>query len=176
MSKSAANLARNTATQDQNRANSLEGTLTPMYTRMANGLATPGSIAENTAAQQSVGGATAGAFGQGALRAARTRNSGSFAPELDQAVRNGQETLSNDAGRITADNANKGISGLQGLFGTNSGQALQALDLYNNASNSTFGNELMGGIAGGLGKALGGITGRIPGTSFSFGGSGSNGG
>ena len=167
MSKSAANLARNTATQDQTRANSLEGTLTPMYSKMANGLATPGSIAENTAAQQSVGGATAGAMGEGALRAARTRNSGSYAPVLDQAVRSGQQALSNDASRITADNVNKGIAGEQGLFGTNSGQALQALGLYNDASDNSFWNQLGGATAGALGKGigsgLGGLFGKIPG-------------
>ena len=162
MSKGAANLARNMATQDRTNATTLEGALTPMFTKMANGQDTPGSIAANTAAQQSVGGATAGAFGRDALQAARTRNAGSFAPSLDQAVRGGEQTLSNDAARIKADNVDAGIKGLQGLFGTNSGQSLNALNLYNNASNSTFWNQLGGATAGALGKAAGvGIGGAV---------------
>lgn len=157
MSKGAANLARNTATQDQTNATNLEGTLRPLYTRMANGQATPGSTAANTAAQQSVGGSIAGAVGQGNLMAARDRNAGGFAPALDQSVRSGQQALSNDASRIAAENADKGMAGLQGLYGSNSSQALNALNLYNTASNQTFGNELGGAVAGGIGKAIGGI-------------------
>lgn len=174
MSKSAANLARNTATSDQNNATSLEGTLTPLYTRMAAGQATPGSIAENTSAQQSVGGGQSAALGGLEQQAARSRNAGGFAPAADEAARQAGRTLSQDASGITAQNVNRGIAGLQGLYGTNSSQALNALDLYNNASNSTFWNQLGGATAGALGKSLGsglgGLFGKIPGMGGGAGG------
>lgn len=157
MSKSAANLARNTATQDQNNATSLEGTLTPLYTRMAAGQATPGSIAENTAAQQSLGGGQSAAMGELGLQAARTRNAGGFAPAADESARRAGRQMSQDAAGITAQNAKEGLAGLQGLYGTNSSQALNALGLYNNASNSTFWNQLGGSAANALGKGIGAL-------------------
>jgi len=156
MSKSAANLARNTATQDQNNATSLEGTLTPLYTRMANGQPTPGSIAENTAARQSLGGGQSAAMGELGLQAARTRNAGGFAPAADEAARGAGRQMSQDASDITAQNAKEGLAGLNGLYGTNSRQALDALGLYNDASNSTFWNQLGNNFGATMGKVLAG--------------------
>lgn len=178
MSKSAANLARNTATADQNNATSLEGTLQPIYARMAAGKPTPGSIAATTAAGQSAGGSEAGAVGQLGLNAARTRNAAGFAPAADQAARTAGHDLSQNALDIAQQNQDTGLRGLGGLYGTNADNSLKALDLYNNASNSTFWNQLGGAIAAPLGKAIGGgiggLFGKIPG--MGGGGSGSGGG
>jgi hypothetical protein len=95
----------------------------------------------NTASQQSVGGSTAGAVGEGNLEAARTNNSGGFAPALDEAVRSGQRTLSQNALDIQGENAKlkqsqqqAGLSGLEGLYGNNTNQMIQALGLGNNAT------------------------------------------
>src|SRR5579872_7253093 len=58
-----------------------------------NNIINQGAQAANTASQQSLGGSVAGAVGQGNLQAARTRNSGAFAPALDEAARQGQRDL-----------------------------------------------------------------------------------
>ena len=99
--------------------------------------------AMNTASQQSVGGSTAGAVGEGNLEAARTRNAGGFAPVLDEAVRSGQRQLSQNAVGIQGENANlkesqrqAGLKGLEGLYGTNTQDMLSALGLGNQATNA----------------------------------------
>lgn len=102
----------------------------------------PGDLAAmNTASQQSLGGATAGAVGEGDLAGARTRNAGSFAPALDESVRSGERQLSQDAVGIQGQNANlkqaqqqAGLQGLQGLYGTNTNAMLGALGLGNQST------------------------------------------
>lgn len=92
--------------------------------------------AMTTASQQAMGGSTAGITGQGNLQVARTRNSGGYGNELDQAARSAQQTQSqNDLG-IQQANANlkqqqqqSGLSALQGLYGTNVGQQTSLLGL-----------------------------------------------
>lgn len=160
MSKSVAKKADNTATQAQNSADSLSGTLTPIYTQMAEGKPTAGSIAENTAAGQSVGGSNAGAVGQLGLQAARTRNAAGFAPAADLAARNAGHDLSQDALGITAQNQRAGLAGLTGLYGTNANNALNALGLENTASNDTLLNHALGSFMGGFGGGFGGGLGK----------------
>jgi hypothetical protein len=99
--------------------------------------------AMNTAAQQSVGGATAGAVGEGDLEAARTRNAGGFQPALDEAVRSGERQLSTDALGVQEENARlkeaqrqAGLAGEAGLYGTNTGDMLNALGIENNSTNA----------------------------------------
>jgi hypothetical protein len=53
--------------------------------------------AANTASQQSIGGAEAGAVGQGNLEAARTGNTDALAPALDASAQEGMEQLSQNA-------------------------------------------------------------------------------
>lgn len=94
----------------------------------------------NTAAQQSAGGSTAGAIGQGALYAARTRNAGGAKAAIGQGVRGAGQNLSNAAVGTELSNANlqqrqqqAGMSGLESLYGTDIGAGENALGLSNNA-------------------------------------------
>lgn len=135
---------QNVYNQDSGNASALYNSLFPQFTAEATNPQgfTPGETASmNTAAQQSVGGATAGAVGQGTLRAARTRNSGGSNMALDDAVRSGQQTLSQDALGVQNENAmlkesqrQAGLSGLSSLYGTNQSGMLSALGLGNQAT------------------------------------------
>jgi hypothetical protein len=62
----------------------------------------------NTAAQQSAGGSTAGAIGQGRLYATRTRNAGGAKQAIGEAVRGAGENLSNARQRGTSGEATPG--------------------------------------------------------------------
>jgi len=122
--------------------------------------------AMNTASQQSIGGATAGAVGQGNLEAARTRNAGSFAPALDEAVRSGGRQLSQNALGIQENNANlkqaqqqAGLAGLQGEQSGQTQQMLAALGLGNQAVNTNVNAQKVGwfqNLLGGIGALSGG--------------------
>jgi hypothetical protein len=95
---------------------------------------------QNTAAQQSSGGSTAGAVGQGGLYAARTRNAGGAQGAIGSAVRSGGANLSRQAvgtetrsADLANQNQQKGIAGLGGLYGTELGGGETALGLSNSA-------------------------------------------
>jgi hypothetical protein len=135
----AANAAtgQNISSQAGQDASSLYGTLFPTYSAEAAGLPTAGTTAENTAVQQSVGGSTAGAVGQGNLEAARTRNAGAFQPSEDEAVRSGQRDLSDSALAVKANEVDQGQKGLSNLYGMNEAEQLGGL----NASNQAVGEE-----------------------------------
>lgn len=140
------NRAMNLSGEGQTNAGNIYSALFPALLGEATnpqGMTAPELAAENTAAQQSAGGATAGAVGEGNLAAARTRNAGGFAPALDQAARSGQRVLSNAALSVQNQNAalknaqqQAGLEGLQGLYGTNTNEALSALGLGTGANNS----------------------------------------
>jgi hypothetical protein len=167
-----------------NRANALYGQLMPILQGEATnpqGYSPKDLGAMNTASQQSVGGSTAGAVGEGNLAAARTRNAGAFAPALDEAAREGGRTLSQNALEIQGKNADlkqkqqqAGISGLGSLYGQNSDELLKALGLGNEATNTAINS----GKSGWFQNMLGLITALKPGGSvgggqqagFSFGG------
>lgn len=153
----------------QGNANDLYSKLFPTFQAEATnpqGFA-PGDLAAmNTANQQSVGGSTAGAVGEGDLAGARTRNSGSFAPALDEAVRSGERTASENAVGIQGENAKlkeeqrqAGIAGLSGLYGQNTSDMLSALGLGTQATNAltTAGQsgwfQNMTGLISSLGQA-----------------------
>ena len=94
----------------------------------------------NTAAQQSAGGSTAGAIGQGRLYAQRTRNAGGAKAAIGEGVRGAGENLSNAAVGTELANANlqqkqqqSGIAGLQSLNATELGAGENALGLSNQA-------------------------------------------
>lgn len=97
--------------------------------------------AMRTAGEQSLGGATAGAVGEGDLLGARTRNAGGFAPALDEAVRSGQRELSQRAVETEGTNAalkesqrQAGLSGLGNLYGTNTSNMLNSLGIGNQST------------------------------------------
>jgi hypothetical protein len=96
----------------------------------------------NTAGQQSAGGSTAGAIGQGRLYAARTRNAGGARQAIGEAVRGAGQNLSNTAVGTELANADlqqkqrqAALSGLQGLYGTQLKGGEEALGLSNEALN-----------------------------------------
>lgn len=125
-------------------ANNLYKTLFPTLSGEATnpqGYSPRDLAAMNTASQQSVGGSTAGAVGEGNLAAARTRNAGAFAPALDEAARAGGRQLSENALATQTANANlkqkqqqEGIAGLGDLYGENSKDLLAALGLEDQAT------------------------------------------
>ena len=128
-------------------ANGIFSTLLPQYEQEAlnpQGFGGPGLAAMNTAAQQSTGGATAGAVGQGTLMAARTRNLGSAQSGNNAAAENAQRVNSQRAVEIQGENerlkqeqAREGRAGEAGLYDTNLRTALGALG----AENSSLGEE-----------------------------------
>lgn len=96
-----------------------------------------------TGAEQSTGGAVAGAVGQGELEASRRRNAGGFAPALDEAAREGSQALSQTNLSIDERNAllkeaqrQAGLAGETGLYGTQNEDVLRALGLGTNAVNA----------------------------------------
>lgn len=119
-----------------------------------------------SAVQGGAGGANAGITGQANLQAARTRNAGGFGSALDQAARMRQQAAAGSSEGIAAQNAQlqqqnqqAGARGLQGLYGTDSGNALKALGIQDSA----IGTEVGAGNSGWLQNAtnlLGTITGR----------------
>lgn len=119
---------------------------------------------QNTAAQQSAGGATAGAVGQGGLYAARSRNAGGAQAAIGDATRGAGANLSRSAVGTEVNSANlanqnqqRGIGGLSNLYGEELGggeanlglsnQALQGAD--QSAANNPWMKLLQSGIAAG---------------------------
>ena len=108
-----------------------------------------------TAAEQTVGGSNAGAAGSAGLRAERTRNIGSGQAAAAASGRSASEDLSQVNAGIQSQNANlkakqqqAGLSGLQGMYSTDTGAGLNALGLSNQALNdagqlSNFWQQLM---------------------------------
>jgi hypothetical protein len=175
------NESQDTYNTAQGNSNSLYSSLFPAFTAEATnpqGFGATDLAAMNTASQQSIGGATAGAVGQGSLRAARTRNSGGQAAEADSAVKSGEQTLSQNALGIQGENAalkqeqkQAGLSGLSGLYGENNSTMLSALGLGNQATqvgaqagqegwfqNMTGLINSLGNAAGGAGKLAEGVS------------------
>lgn len=123
----------------------------------------------DTAAQQSAGGSTAGAIGEGRLYAARTRNAGGAKAAIGEGVKNAGRNLSDAAVNTEVQNANlkqkqqqAGISGMENLYGTELGGGEDALGLSNSALNianqakpsywqqfaETAGNDVLGALTG----------------------------
>jgi hypothetical protein len=101
--------------------------------------------AMNTGAQQSAGGAAAGAVGQGALRAARTRNRGGANAATEASTRAASQTLSKGLldvqeanARLRAQQQQEGAGGLERLFGTTTGAGVNSLgEVASNANANT---------------------------------------
>ena len=95
---------------------------------------------QNTAAQQSAGGATAGAVGQGGLYAARSRNAGAAQNAIGAATRSAGSNLSREAvgtetrsADLANENQQRGLGGLASLNSTELGGGLNALGESNQA-------------------------------------------
>lgn len=109
-----------------------------------------------SAGQAGAGGATAGVTGQANLTAARTRNAGGFGSALDAAARSRQQAAAGSSEGIAGQNAQlkqtqqqAGASGLQGLYNTDSSNALKALGIQDSA----IGTETQAGNSGWLQNA-----------------------
>lgn len=102
---------------------------------------TPAQTASmDTAAQQSAGGSTAGAVGQGGLYAARTRNAGAGQAAIGASDRAAGSNLSNAAVGVQNKSANlaqgnqrAALGGLEHVMGTEQSGGEEALGLSNQA-------------------------------------------
>lgn len=118
---------------------------------------TPGQTTSMLSASQGgAGGATSGLTGQANLQTARTRNAGGFGTALDAAARSRQQASATGSEGIAADNAQlqqkqqqTAAGALQGLYGTDSSNALKSLGLQNDA----IGTEVGAGKSGWLQNA-----------------------
>jgi hypothetical protein len=133
----AATAAQGISNQTADRSAGLYGTLAPqLQTEAAHpqGFAPTDLAAMNTAGQQSAGGGQASAVGAGALKAARTGNAGAADAAIGEAARTQGQTLSKAALGTQMANAElkqkqqqAGLSGLESLYGTNTGASVGAL-------------------------------------------------
>jgi hypothetical protein len=121
----------------------INSTLTPALTAEAvnpQGYSPTQMASMTTGAEQTAGGANAGATGGALLRATRTRNAGAAPAAIDQTNRQGGQELSQINAGIQKSNADlqqhqkqEGISGLEGLYGENVNAGENALGLSNSS-------------------------------------------
>lgn len=133
----------NQATQLYGDAGNLYGPLSAEYQQEATnpqGYGPTTMAKMDTANKQSAGGSQAAAVGQGALRAARTRNAGSADAAIADSTRTAGQQLSDATLHTSLANANlknqqqqQGLQGESNLYATNLGAAGNALGLSNNA-------------------------------------------
>ena len=160
------------AAQANAQAQGINSTLNPFLQNELShpqGIGQTGLTAELAAGAGGAGGANSGITGQANLEAARTRNASGFAGALDSAARTRQASLANQSEGITAQDQQlkqqqqqEAASGLQGLYGTDSGNALKALGLQNDAINTEVNAAKSGWLQNGLaiaGTALNGVSG-----------------
>lgn len=129
----------------ESNATNLYNQLMPEYASEATnpqGFGPADLAATNTASQQSTGGAVASAKGEGALQAARTRNSAGIAPAIEESARDAMRTNSSNALGVQEANAKlkqeqqqAGLAGESSLYGTNTNEVLSSLGLQNAATN-----------------------------------------
>ena len=135
--QTAANQANTTSTTDATNAAALYGAVVPQLESQAanpSGYSPTDMAAMRTQAEQGAGGTQASAVGAGALRAARTRNSGAAAKAISDSSRGAGEQLSKEnlgieTGNQEMKNSNRraALSSLTGLTGTETGASNQAL-------------------------------------------------
>jgi hypothetical protein len=145
---SAATSAQTLSNGVQSNASALYGTLAPeLETSVAHpaGYSPTDLAAMNTTAEQSTGGSQAGATGEGALLASRTRNAGTADAAIAESARTAGQQLSSDALKTQVSNAalkqhqhDEALSGLEGLYGTDLGAGVSALgQVANNVNANT---------------------------------------
>ena len=135
--------ATNAATNAGTLASGLEGNASNIYGTLApqlqaeashpSGISPTDLAAIDTASKQTSGGTQAGATGQGALLAARTRNAGGADAAIANAARSGgeqqsQATLETQMAneKLKEHQQQAGLSGLGGLYGENLSGGLQS--------------------------------------------------
>ena len=132
-----ATAAQGISNQSSANAGALYGVLAPeLESQIANpqGMSPTDLAAANTASQESAGGSEAAAVGQGALRAARTHNAGTADAAIGEGTRGASQALSKAAlgtqlanARMKEGERQAATSGLEGLYGTNTGASVNAL-------------------------------------------------
>ena len=127
------------------------------------------------AQQEGAGGANATVTGEGRLAALRQRNAGGFAPALAEAQRIKGRTLATGGLDVANENAQlkqkqqqAGLTGLEGLYGTDTSDQLKAMGL----SAEDLQNELAAGRQGWL-QNTEGVLGALKGAGASKGADGS---
>jgi hypothetical protein len=175
----AANTAQKQAGTDYGNANALFGPLSAELQTQAihpSGINPTDLARSDTAALETGGGSTAAAVGQGALRAARTRNSGGSDAATGSSVRSGGETASRGIlanrmknAEVKAGQQEHAESGLNSLFAENLSGGNQALGIVPNAVNAdvqaknaswNWAKDLFGPLMGAAGSAAGGYLSR----------------
>jgi hypothetical protein len=181
----AANSAGQTATTNAGQygaqAAGVNSTIMPTLTREAQGGGgyTP-TQANNqlVAGEQGAGGANAGITGQANLQAARTHNIGDLSGVLDQAARQKQQTLSQNALGVQNQSANLAnqqqagaLKQLAGLYGTDVNAQLgnqklvpEDINAATTAGTQSFGGQFLQNLGKGLGQ------GAASGSAFGGGG------
>lgn len=149
------------AAQSNGQAAGINATLNPFLTAELThpqGFSQQDQTSMLSAAEGGAGGATSGITGQANLQAARTRNTGGFSSALDAAARSRQQAVAGQSEQIAGQNAQlknsqqqSAAGALQGLYGTDSGNALKALGLQDQA----IGTEAQAGTQGWLQNATG---------------------
>jgi hypothetical protein len=137
--KAATSTAQSTGSDFASKSNDIGSTLVPQLTQEATH---PQGYNPNdlnsmlVAGEQGAGGATSGVTGQANLEAARTHNTGALSGVLDQAARQKQQQLSQNALDVQGKNADlkqrqqqAGLAGLQGIYGTDVNANLKAQGL-----------------------------------------------
>lgn len=179
----AASTAAGTATGYGSGASSIGSTLVPELTKEATnptGFNPTDLNSMLVAGQQGAGGANAGITGQANLEAARTHNTGGLSAVLGEAAR--AKTRANSESALGVQGANaqlkekqrqSGISGLEGMYGTDVGAQLKAqglvpedIDAWTKASQTGPLQDVEGiigtlaGAATGAGSLMRGMNGR----------------
>lgn len=156
--------------QAQGQADNAYNVTNPIYTQEAQhpmGL-TPQQIADQTtASNQTLGGSNAAAAGEGALQAARTNNAGGYQAGIAETARQAGATQSqnnlgiqNESDMLARQQQQQGLAGLNGIYNTQSGDALNYLNTAN-AAKPTFWQNMAedygSQVATGAGKAMGAL-------------------
>jgi hypothetical protein len=137
------NTAKGMSSTYGSRATANSNILTPTLNQMATnpqGFSPQTKADMTTAAMQSAGGGNGATVGGAMQTAARTNNAGAYDPAIAQAGRDASTQLSDAALGVQNQNAmlqeqqrQEGLSGLQNLYGENTGASQNALGLSNSA-------------------------------------------
>lgn len=144
--------ALNQAGAAAGQAGASYNTISPIYAQEAQNPAgyTPQQRANMlTASNQSLGGAVAGAVGQGALYGARTNNVGAGTALADDAVRNAMAQQSQNALGVENDNAalmekqkQEGLAGLSSIYADANRTGADYLNIANSSQQAAAKNKM----------------------------------
>lgn len=161
--------ATDAATSSLSHANALFGGLEPGLMSQAvapSGMSPADLAAADTAAQESFGGSQAGATGQGALLASRTRNAGTADAAIAESTREAGRGVAREGVQTRLKNAalkreqqESAQRELGSLYGTTLEQVAPNVNANTNAVNASWdwAKDLFGPIVGAAGNAAGSI-------------------